>query len=281
MPVRYSAVPLGLVLVGSLVLLGCGQSAGEGGHGGSGGTDPELASVEMYVFDWSALPLNLTPAAGGSPLPPEVPLEGVEVCQLDADNCVTTDSEGLAEIFFPRDGKEIVFTIVHEGYGRWLVSNVVDETFPELWPLDSPVRFPLYTHEYLEAIAAQVEVSYPWEKGMAALGRWPPQREVKFIPVGPTADEVGAAFYFDDDTIRYSLEAGATGIFSAINDFPLSQGGFAEVTAGVHQFELSVEAGDCTQASWSWPGDAPNRFRIPVLAGYTTYGSMRCGESPF
>jgi hypothetical protein len=281
MPVRYSAVLLGVVLVGSLLLVGCGQSVGEGGNGGSGGTDPdpEFASVEMYVFDWSALPLNLTPAAGGSSSPREVPLEGVKVCQLDADNCVTTDSEGLTEIFFPRDGKEIAFTIVHEGYGRWVVSNVIDERFPELF--GSPVRFPLYTHEYLEAIAAQVEVSYPWEKGMAALGRWAPQGEVKFIPVGPTADEVGAAFYFDDDTLRYSLEADATGIITGINDFPLAQGGFAEVAPGVHQFELSVEAGHCTQASWGWPGDAPNRLRIPVLAGYTTYGSMRCGESPF
>ncbi len=266
---------IGVVL--ALGVVGCSDMSGTGGEGGAagvGGSGPELASVELYVFDWSALPLNMTPAAGGSLPPTEVPLEGVQVCQLDADNCVTTDAEGLTEIFFPRDGKEIAFTIVHEGYGPWLVSNVVDERLPELF--GGPLRFPLYTHEYLEAIAAQVEVSYPWEKGMVALGRWPPQRGVRFIPVGPTVDEVGAAFYFDVGTLRYTLEADATGLFQGINDFPLAQGGFAEVTPGVHQFELSGDAGHCAWASWSWPGDAPNRLRIPVLAGYTTYGSMRC-----
>ncbi len=279
---QYLGILLLIAALGSVLLLDCGEagvergSGGASGEGGAGGAEPELASVEMYVFDWSALPLSLTPAAGGSLPPPEVPLEGVEVCQLDTDNCVTTDSEGLTEIFFPRDGTEIAFTIVHEGYGRWVFSNAIDERFPELF--GSPLRFPLYTHAYLEAIAAQVDVSYPWEKGMVALGRWPPQRGVKFMPVGPTVDEVGAAFYFDDETLRYSLEADATGIIQAINDFPLSQGGFAEVTPGVHQFELSGEAGHCTHASWSWPGDAPNRFRIPVLEGYTTYGSMRCED---
>ncbi len=273
-----------LVIIGAvslLFLVECGDAVvdGGGGAGGAGGAEPELASVEMYVFDFSALPLEGTPAAGGVLPPPEVPLQGVEVCQMDVENCVWTDAEGLTEIYFPRDGKEIAFKIEHQGYGRWIFSNVADEKFPD--PTTSPVRFPLFTHEYLEAIAAQVAVSYPWERGMVALVRWPYQRGVKFMPVGPTVDEVGAAFYFDDEARRYGLDLDAAGMTYGTPDFPLAQGGFAEVTPGVHQFELGGEAGHCTQISWGWPGDAPNRLRIPVLAGYTTYGSMRCGESPF
>ena len=242
----------------------CGQDAGSNGGGGVGGAGPELAGLNMYVFDFSELPS-------------EMPLEGVSVCQIDSDNCVVTDSRGHTRIEFPRQGQEVAFTIEHEGYGRWVFANVIDERFPD--PEADRLRFPLFHHEFLAAIAEDLGIAYPWEGGMAALIRWPsPHPGVRFMPVGPSADAVGPAFYFDDDTMKYSREQSGTVYMWGMPDFPLAEGGFAEVEPGVHQFEFGGTAGVCSWASWGWYGDAPNRIRIPVLEGYTTYGSIRCED---
>ena len=267
--IRSSIQTLGLPAVLAMVALACGQEAASNvGGAGAGGAGPELAGVDLYIFDFSEPPT-------------EVPLEGAAVCQLNADNCVFTDSRGHTRIEFPRQGQEVAFTIEHEGYGPWVASNVVDEKFPEEWPDDEPLpaRFPLYNHELLASIAEDLGVRYPWERGMVGLLRWPsPHPGVKFIPVGPTADAVGLAFYFDDETWSYSLEQTESVNVHGLGDFPLAEGGFAEVEPGVHQFELGGTAGVCAWASWGWYGDGPNRIRIPVLEGYTTYGSMRCED---
>jgi hypothetical protein len=135
----------------------------------------------------------------------------------------------------------------------------------------------MYRHEQLAAIAEQLEIPYPWEGGMVALIRWPrPHPGVTFMPVGPTVDLVGEGFYYDAASGQYSLAEEATTYAFLLSEYPLAEGGFTAVTPGVHQFEFGGEAGDCLHASWAWPGDAPNRIRIPVVAGYTTYGSIRC-----
>jgi hypothetical protein len=99
---------------------------------------------------------------------------------------------------------------------------------------------------------------------------------VTFAPVGSTIDAVGEAFYFDASTEQYSLDLEATTAFSgAADSLPLVQGGFADVTPEEQQFEFGGTAGDCL-VSWGWPGDAPNRIRVPVRKGFRTYGSMAC-----
>lgn len=242
-------------VLSAVLLFGC--SDGDGGSGGEGGS--ELVPASLYVFEFG-------------PSFVDMPIKGAAICELDADNCVSTDNAGRATIYFPID-QEIAFTLEKEGYGPWVFANVADEHFPE------GNRLPMYTHEYLAAIAEDLQTPYPWEGGIVGLLRWlSPHPGVKFLPVGPTAEAVGEAFYFDAATSHYSLELEATTRFYGLPDAPLAEGGFTEVVPGVQQFEFVGTAGDCPHASWGWPGDAPNRLRIPVLEGYTTYGSVRCDE---
>lgn len=250
-------------VLSALLFLGCGDaggsggSAGSGGEGGNGGS--ESVSARLFIFEFG-------------PQFVELPLQGAAVCQLGVDNCVISDKAGIAKIYFPVD-QEIAFTIEKEGYGPWVFSNVTDEHFPE------GDRFPLYTHENLAAIAERLQTPYPWEGGIVGLLRWfSPNAGVKFLPVGPTAEAVGKPFYFDAASLEYSLELEATTTFFGLPDAPLAEGGFTEVVPGVQQFEFVGTSGDCPHASWGWPGDAPNRIKVPVLEGYTTYGSVRCDE---
>ncbi len=249
----------GCVLSAAL-LLGCGVGGSGGEAGGSGGEgDSDLVPASLYVFEF-------TPAFA------EVPIQGAMICEVGADNCVASDRAGELTIYFPAD-QEIAFTTEKEGYGSWVFSNVTDEHFPEGY------RLPMYTHEYLATVAETLQTPYPWEGGIVALVRWfSPNPGVKFLPVGPTAEQVGDAFYFDASSEQYSLDVEATTWFLGLPDAPLGEGGFTEVVPGVHQFEFVGTAGNCPHASWGWPGDAPNRVKVPVIEGYTTYGSVRCDD---
>jgi hypothetical protein len=202
----------------------------------------------------------------------EAPIEGAAICQVGVDNCVTSDKRGSATLYLPVN-QEIAFTVEKEGYGPWVYANVTDQYFPEGY------RLPMYTDEYLATLAENLQTPYPWKGGIVGLIRWfSPNPGVKFVPVGPTAEAVGDAFYFDSATQQYSLELKATTGYFGLPDGPLAEGGFTEVVPGVHQFEFAGTAGDCPHASWGWPGDAPNRLRVLVIEGYTTYGSVRCDE---
>ena len=272
---RYlGALAFVMALLG-LLLVQCGDAI-ETGAGGGGGGAPEIAVLHAFLYEFDPPPWMVQPGD----LPPEmVPLAGVRVCQLDTDNCMSSDAEGIVKLEVPRTNEETAFTMQKDGYGSLVVGNVTDERFHEGHDDDErrPVIFPLYTEEVLAIIAEQLRTPYPWKGGMVSLIRWvSPHPGVKFIPVGPTADQVGESFYWDASTGQYSVDATATPQFLYLTEYPLAEGGFTEVTPGVQQFEFAGTAGHCTHASWAWPGDAPNRIRIPVLEGYITYGSMRC-----
>lgn len=272
---RYLIALIGISAMVVFFLLDCGEAVydtggagGTGGTAGSGGTPPELATLFAKVFE---------------PDPPlsEIPIPEARICQLDTENCAFSDRKGRVEIRVPRTHDEIAFTVEKEGYGSWVYPNVTDEWFPEAgFEPSDPVRFPMYPHETLAEIAEQIGTSYPWEGGIVGLVRWlNPNKGVKFIAVGPTINEVGPSFYFDASTRQYSVDLEATTYLLGLEDYPLGEGGFAEVSPGVQQFEMAGAAGRCDHASWAWPGDAPNRIRIPVLEGYQTYGSMRCDDA--
>jgi len=246
---------------------GDGGSAGMGGGGagGSGGT-----AVRLYQFEFTEVMED-----GSTPV-----LEGVEVCEVDSGNCATSDELGRADLEVPAD-QELTFTMNKEGYGPRAAADVSDETFgPEGGAGAWPVTWEMYSDAQLSAIADQLETSYPWEGGIVGLLRWQsPSAGVTFAPVGSTTDAVGEPFYFDAATEQYSLELEATTVFFGLWTYPLGEGGFTQVTPGEQQFELGGTAGDCNVVSWGWPVDGmPNRLRVPVLEGYTTYGSMVCED---
>ena len=265
--------------LGVVPLVGCGETSGDGGSGGSGGTAGTggsagaggtggMPEVRMYLFSIDELnPDGTTP-----------PLEGVNVCQADTDNCFTSNELGRAALAVPFN-QEIMFTFEKEGYGSRIFADVSDETFGPNANGDGAVTgVRMYPDDQLAAIAGQLGTPYPWDGGMVGLTGWPAQTAgVTFTPVGSTIDAVGELFYFDAATEQYSPDLDATTAFPAPWRFPLAAGGFTEVTPGEQQFAFGGTA-DCSRPSYAWPGDAPNTIRIPVREGYMSYGSIVCDE---
>ena len=235
---------------------GTGGTAGTGGSAGTGGTGGEVRQYQIRFLEFDS------EGVGSSS-------EGVEFCQADTENCDTSDASGIVTLNVP-EAQEITFTMEKKGYGKWVVGDVSDDTY------ESFATRPMYTDAQLEAIAAQLDTTYPWTDGIVGLVRWPSDHAgVTFIPVGSTGDAVGDPFYYDAATREYSLDLDATTSVADSHLLPLGSGGFTEVTPGVQEFEFGGTSGDC-RATWAWPGDGPNKIRVPVREGYRTYGSMRC-----
>jgi hypothetical protein len=202
-------------------------------------------------------------------------LEGVMICELgNRDNCVMTDSDGLALLELPAC-QEVGFTLEKEGYRSRIYVNVTDDT------LVNQGGVPMQTHEQTAAIADQLQTPYPWEGGAVALLFNLSAGGLTFAPVGSSVGEVDESSYFNVGTGKYDPDLEATEAFLGHQNFPLGSGGFVGITPGVHEFEFGGGAGDCTGVSWGWPVEgAPNRIRLPILEGHTTYGSMNCNGSP-
>jgi hypothetical protein len=244
---------------------GAGGIGGTGGIGGAGGADTVLA---LYTI------------LANNPDGDDPPLEGVKVCFDDI--CALSDSRGRLALEGPTN-QEITFTMEKEGYGSWISGGVVGENpFGGSYYNTGPLTFLMYTDAQLEAIAGEqleLDPAYPWEGGIVGLvaNTSVGLAGVTFEPVGSTVGEVGQAFYFDAATEQYSIDLEATTSFAQVyTRFPFAEGGFAGVTPGVQQFELSGAIGDCHGPSWGWPGDTANSIRVPVREGFGTYGSMNC-----
>jgi hypothetical protein len=240
---------------------GAAGTGGTGGTAGAAGTGGDGGMVRTYRF-------YITDSSG-------VALEGVRVCQADTDHCATTDDLGQVSLDLPAN-RAVMITKEKEGYGSLLQSDLSDEDFGPVG--GGTGHTTLYTDAELEAIADQLQTTYPWPQGMVGLVRWPPISGVTFTPVGSTVDAVGDSFYYDGESGEYRLDLEATTAFYTSSNLPLGQGGFVDVTPGVHEFEFGGTAGDCARTGWAWPGDAPNRIRAPVRAGFMTYASIICNE---
>ena len=258
----------------SAPLIGCGDDSGNGnggtagdggasGTGGSAGTGGAAGTGGRPGFQTYGLLLS-----GVDPGGPH-PLEGVQMCEADTDNCATSNAIGYAEIELPVN-QEVTITLEKDGYASFVVGDVSDDTYERL------TSRRLYTNQQMEAIATELGVAYPWTGGIVGLVRFPDEHaDVSFIPVGSTMTEVGESFYYDAATEQYSLELTATTSIAQSWLLALGQGGYTDVTPGEQQFEFSEAAGTC-RPSWAWPGDAPNTIRVPVREGFRTYGSMVC-----
>jgi len=211
--------------------------------------------------------------------PSGAPSSGVEVCELDTDNCDTTDPVGFASVTVASD-QEVAFTFRKEGYGSVVRADVSDTFGPGDRGSRAGVR--MYPDQQLKAIAEQLGASYPWEGGVVGLNTGGAGRlaGITFAPAGATVDAVGESFYYDVQSEQYRLDLDATTGPEEAHLLPLHSGGFTEVARGVHEFDLGGPAGNCPRPSWAWPGGAPNRVRVPVLDGHVTYASMICDGAP-
>ena len=103
-------------------------------------------------------------------------------------------------------------------------------------------------------------IAWPWTGGVIALGS---------DMAGVTYDLIdgtGKQWYKEEDW-NVTLELNAT--------TSVGQGGFAEVSPGEYQVEFGGAATDCTP-SLAWPGNAPNRVKVPVKDGHLTFATMEC-----
>lgn len=93
-------------------------------------------------------------------------------------------------------------------------------------------------------------------------------------------DATGQAFYKDEeDNWSADLEATASGGIG--RERCCAEGGFVEVVPGEHQVEIGGSAQDCALQSagaltQGWPGNAPNRFLVPVREGFSTRIVLLC-----
>ncbi len=237
---------------------GTGGSGGSGGAGGAGGAvGPELAQVYWSLFE-------------NNPDGEDPPIEDVKICIEDSlgINCAMTNVQGKAVLDFATN-EEVIVTIEKDNYNSYIMGFVEDT---DQGPFDSL----MFSDDQLEALAAQLGTTYPWQGGI--VGLWLGNRVgATFAPVGPSIDAVGEAFYFDATTEQYRLDLEAipdpayNGEWFAV---PVGEGGFTEVTPGVQQFEVGGAVGECHGPVFGWPGDAPNRVRVPVREGFISRSFM-------
>ena len=86
--------------------LGCGSSSGD-----TSGKTVQFR-MEVIVFE---------PSEG------DVPLEGVEVCVVDTDNCATSDVTGFVTLALPANS-EIALTVLKVGYAPTIAPQLTTES---------------------------------------------------------------------------------------------------------------------------------------------------------
>jgi hypothetical protein len=234
---------------GSAGASGSGGAAGAGGERGVGGQD---GTVTMLTTTYEVLANGLT-----------VPLAGVRVCQLDEDNCETSTEAGRVALVLPAN-IETGYTAEKEGYGPYLTTFTTGDAFP------GTSSEPMHTPEQLEAIAAPFDVS--WTDGMLATLAYPQLTGATVSLVGVT----GTPLYLDP------LEGYTSELDSSIAGGwwpqPFGMAAFAGLSDGEHVVEFGGAAADCGPSRWGWPGDAPNRVRVLVRAGYITTAGVHCDQ---
>jgi hypothetical protein len=200
--------------------------------------------------------LFVTTQESQGPVPVGPALEGVEVCQTETTNCVTSDAEGEAVLMLPAN-QEVSYTVSKEGYVPFLAGDVTDETFTP------SITWPMFSNAQIEDNARnRLMIAWPWTGGVIALGAGLGMAGVTYDLI----DGTGKQWYKEED---WNVTLDLTATTSA------GQGGFAEVSPGEYQVEFGGTAVNCTP-SLAWPGNAPNRVRVPVEDGHLTFATMEC-----
>ena len=202
-------------------------------------------------------------------------LEGAQVCEMGTavPNCETTDTSGAATLRLPAN-QELSYSVEKEAYGSILYPVVTGSTSANL---DSN----MWSDESLTNVFTDLRSPYPFSNtGAIGLIITPRFAGATFELVNAT----GTSFYEDEeDNWRLDLEGttlGGTGRRTAFG-----VGGFVEVPPGTFQVEIGGTAQDCAisvvgGAQRGWPGDAPNRVRVPVREGFFTRVVLLCPAPP-
>jgi hypothetical protein len=143
----------------------------------------------------------------------------------------------------------------------WMAGDVTDETFQR----EGLPGYPMFPDQQIADFADANAIPYPLTGGLMSLHMNP--RRTAGVTYD-LIDETALPYYMDDDvarTMRFDLTGTTSDGF----------GGFWEVTRDDHQVEFGGTATNCTVAL-AWPGNAPNRVKVPVRVGHITLASMNC-----
>jgi hypothetical protein len=227
------------VLLGALVF-GCGSS-----------TDGEEPTVEFRMDV-----IGFTPGMG------DVPLEGVEVCVLDSDNCDTSDSDGFVTLTLPANS-EVTLSVLKEGYTPTLSPQLTgDQDVDEL-------RTALLDEQTSSLLAGVLGTEYPLVGGVVAISAlFEPLRQDDNGIAGITFTSAGSAPYYLNESgfPTYDIEATTE---------PDGAGGFVELDSGVYEVVVGGAASNCEVAS-AWPGSTDDSIRLPVADGFFTQAFIAC-----
>jgi len=254
---RYLFGLLCVCALGFLPLVGCSDDNGGGGSGGSAGTGGTGGSGGAETTSISGVFTGWDPLQG-----PLGPLEGVEICETDTDNCVLTDAEGAATLQMPTD-EETSVTVTKEGFAQYLIPMVLSEA-------PAPIPFGMATEQRIEDMHALVMSPYPME-GTGDISINVPAGSAFAGATLDLGDATGQVFYYDDQG-NWDAELTASTTFEG----PL--GGFTEVSPGVVQVEIGGTAQNCIRllSISGWPGDVANSVRMPIREGYLTSVQVTC-----
>ena len=202
-----------------------------------------------------------------------IPLPGVEVCQVEArdgelrplDNCATTDEDGVALIWLPRNA-HVAWTLTKEGYQSLMIADVTDGFY------DPATVWPIYTEEFFGALCENfrnedIDCDFPfWDRGALSVFTLNP------AVAGAVFDIVGVA----DKPIYGEF----VHTFSPTRDETTSNGSslFFDVPPGDHEIRFGGAAVGCTPRQ-SWPTDELDLIAAPVRAGFHTYAGLSCGAA--
>ena len=242
---------VGGLILSLAVLTGCGSKS------------PEPVNIKGTVLAYDGDPEN------------SEPVELVQVCQLDQPttrNCDTTDANGEFELELPGD-IEATLTLVKEGFGSTLVSNVTDSDIITTGTIFIP------TEAWLNDFAAALGIEFPeceegefvCENAIALITtRDGLSREDE--PIAGVSYELlegeGEPYYLDDNAIPDTSldETQASGV-----------GGFFNMPEIGKTHEVRIDgAGDNCGPAAGWPGKDPNTVRFPVLDKFVTQVTVVC-----
>jgi hypothetical protein len=123
----------------------------------------------------------------------------------------------------------------------------------------------MYSDEELARLAPLMGTTYPWTDTGIMILRVYSEPGVMFDLVG----QANQPFYFiDGDTPSTELDATTAD----------GRGGFTDLAEGQYQVEF-IDNQVC-KAFTAWPGDMVNSVKVPIKAGYISWSSMACGQSP-
>jgi hypothetical protein len=233
-------------------LMGCSETSGDGGSGGSAGTGgtggANTTPVTVNITGWDPV--------GGS----LAPLEDVDFCHVGTDYCVTSDSEGMVTLLLPT-GEEVAFTMVKEGYLKYMSAVVVPEEPMQRHIGIATEERGAYLHDLLMS-------PYPMEGTGDILiahvggGAFP----------GATLELVGAT----GKGYYYNEEGDWDSDLTATTSYPFpAWGGFTEVSPGEVEITWGGTAEDCI-LSRGWLSDTENTMRLPVMAGFVSLQDVIC-----